>query len=581
MYTVVNRTKDKSGNTSEEIYSIDVVNEEYQVNISVLNNLENCNIGQEISLGELQVDLPQGFYTYETIVKSNSVDYKVEDATFMPKQKGNHTVLYNVTDFLGRKFEYSYEFECLTTGDAVIFDDAVFNKYLISGNTYEIPKLDGYDFSSDNNGKLVELENYLIDSNGTNKVSSTFVPVVNTSGEPIVLQYVYNNVVIKSYSIPCFITKNENGIDMSKYFATVEGNVSVNAIPTGVTLNTTIDKTKVEFINYLTAEQFKFEFSVNTEKNKFSNFIIYLKDSYDESNQIKINYKKSGDASTVRVNDYKDTYSLKSSFVDNSQKFVLVYDSIANCILTNDDLSVSIALDGFTGFDSKKILVSMEFVGVKDESEVILYNIDGQPLNNQSIDAITPKLVFEGEYKKRYSINTEFQLYKAYSSDVLSPSIQFTLTVKDPTGNIVNSKDGIKLENVIPDDYIISLDQYGKFALVYKVTDGSGRTRQYIINLDVSDEIKPELTLSSEKEINVKLGQTVVIPTATATDNLDTELSIFVYLENPNGETTALKGTYNDNNSFKPTLRGTYRIKYLVSDSTGNFTVKYITVNVK
>ena len=580
-YTVINQAVDKSGNIAEEIYTIDVVSEEYEVNISVSNTIKTCNIGTKISLGEVEIDLPNGFYTLETTVESNSKTYTVEDSMFVPKQKGNHTVLYTVKDFLGRTFEYSYEFECITEDAAVIFDKAVFNKYLISGITYDIPSLEAYDFSTDNNGKLVSLENYLIDSNGRNKVSGTFVPFVNESGKEVTIEYAYNGVVIQSYTIPCFVTKNDNGIDMTKYFATVAGSFDITASAAGVALSTTKDNTKAEFINYLTADQFKLEFKVNKEKNYFNEFVVYLKDAYDETNQIKVTFKKDGMKSTVKVNDYKDSYKLNSSFVDDTQKFQLVYDSISNIISTDDDLGVSISLTDFDGFESNMIIVSFEFVGVIGASEVILSNLDGQPLNNQTIDAISPKLVFDGEYKKRYSINTDFQLFKAYSSDVLSPSITFTLTVKDPNGKVVKSVDGITLENVIPDEYIISLDQYGKYSLVYKVTDGNGRSRQYIINLDVSDEIKPELHLSSEEEINVKVGETVYIPTATATDNLDTELKIFVYLENPNGASTPLQGTFNYDTYFRPTVKGTYKVKYIVTDSSGNFVMKTVIVNVK
>ena len=73
----------------------------------------------------------------------------------------------------------------------------------------------------------------------------------------------------------------------------------------------------------------------------------------------------------------------------------------------------------------------------------------------------------------------------------------------------------------------------------------------------------------------------VNIPTATAKDNLDDDLSIYVYLENPNGESTPLQGTFDNITSFRAVLKGTYKIKYLVSDAAGNFTMKVITVNVK
>jgi hypothetical protein len=580
-YTVINEATDKSGNVSKELYYIDVLDTAYQVNLSVSNIINECNIGTKLTLGNLQVDLPDGFYQYKTVVVCNSKEYEVEGNTFVPKQKGTHTVLYKVTDFLGRNFEYTYNFESLTDGVAVAFDNVVFNKYFISGNTYELPKLEAYDFSTDNNGVLVELQKYLTDSNGRNLVTDTFVPVVSESGQNVTIEYVYNDVVVQSYSVKCFITKNETGIDMSKYFATLNGEVTIGTLPAGLYINTLTDGAKVEFINYLTADKFKLEFNVNKEKNNFRNFIIYLKDAYDESNQIVIDFKNDGNNASVRVNNDKNTYQLSSTFLDDTYKFNVVYDAISNTISTDDDLGVTISLNDFEGFNSNMILVSMEFAGVKGESEVILANLDGQPLNNQTIDAISPKLVFDGEYKKQYSINTEFQLYQAYASDVLSPNIKFTLTVKDPNGSVIHSKDGMKLENVAPDQYTITFDQYGKYSLVYKVVDGSGRSRQYVINLDVSDEIKPELTLSSETEINATVGQLVKIPTATAKDNLDEELKIYVYLINSNGESTPLQGTFNNENSFRPLEKGVYKVKYLVSDSAGNFTMKVITVNVK
>lgn len=67
-----------------------------------------------------------------------------------------------------------------------------------------------------------------------------------------------------------------------------------------------------------------------------------------------------------------------------------------------------------------------------------------------------------------------------------------------------------------------------------------------------------------------KVGETVVIASATATDNLDAAENITVkqYLVIPGGRVMSVPG-----NSFVANEAGEYIVRYFAMDSAGNFTI--------
>ena len=104
--------------------------------------------------------------------------------------------------------------------------------------------------------------------------------------------------------------------------------------------------------------------------------------------------------------------------------------------------------------------------------------------------------------------------------------------------------------------YTVSYSYYLKY---FKV----GKTIQR--KVVVEDTQKPVLIINSEKEIHVGVGQVYNIPSASATDNYDGDITNKI----------EIKSDLNLNE------KGVYSVNYSVSDSSGNETTDKITINVE
>lgn len=104
--------------------------------------------------------------------------------------------------------------------------------------------------------------------------------------------------------------------------------------------------------------------------------------------------------------------------------------------------------------------------------------------------------------------------------------------------------------------YTVSYSYYLKY---FKV----GKTIQR--KVVVEDTQKPVLIVDSEKEIHVGVGQAYNIPSASATDNYDGDITNKIEIKS-------------DLNLNEP---GIYSVNYSVSDSSGNESTDKITINVE
>ena len=106
----------------------------------------------------------------------------------------------------------------------------------------------------------------------------------------------------------------------------------------------------------------------------------------------------------------------------------------------------------------------------------------------------------------------------------------------------------------------------GTYVLTYSVSDAAGNaasaTRTVIVN---ADDIAPVITLIGASSITLDLGETYTEQGATASDNVDGNLTGSI----------VITGSVNTN------IAGTYGLTYSVSDAAGNSasTTRTITVN--
>jgi hypothetical protein len=79
----------------------------------------------------------------------------------------------------------------------------------------------------------------------------------------------------------------------------------------------------------------------------------------------------------------------------------------------------------------------------------------------------------------------------------------------------------------------------------------------------------------------VKLGDKVTLPVATANDNIDGDVKVFVFLRTPTGKTIQLVGSEKNEKYFIANTAGKYTIQYVAYDNFGNMTVETVSVTVR
>ena len=99
---------------------------------------------------------------------------------------------------------------------------------------------------------------------------------------------------------------------------------------------------------------------------------------------------------------------------------------------------------------------------------------------------------------------------------------------------------------------------------------------EYSRNLRVIDSEAPAITVSGDVPKNGTVGQSISLPSATATDNVS-EVSVSVIVIDPNSHFINL-GTAT---SFTPDISGRYIIRYVSADGEGNMSVLDYTIEVK
>ena len=122
---------------------------------------------------------------------------------------------------------------------------------------------------------------------------------------------------------------------------------------------------------------------------------------------------------------------------------------------------------------------------------------------------------------------------------MLDPVVAFSLSVIAPDGNPVTDTDGLKLENVDPTkEYTFLLEEYGQYYIMYVAADEfNGKDEEYNYVINVEDEVPPEIILNGEIPETAKVGDMILIPSYTVTDNLDPteEITVLRYLYTPDG----------------------------------------------
>lgn len=182
-----------------------------------------------------------------------------------------------------------------------------------------------------------------------------------------------------------------------------------------------------------------------------------------------------------------------------------------------------------------------------------------------------PTLALEDGALTSYDVkqDADFILPNVTATDALGVALDVVISV-DSTNATIN----------MGDDNIFSSNVAAEYIVTYKATDDYDNTNTLTITIMVTPTDAPTITYQDGKtdSYDTTVGETLVLPSATALDGLSQTITLEVYPTLQRGVSfeEAEDGTY----EFVADVAGTHVISYYAEDAYGNYVEEFITVNV-
>lgn len=583
IYTIEYTATDTFGNKGVATIEVQIKDETAGLNFVINEQASSALAGEVVRVVEsVDVSNTRGKYSVTATARLDGDEYVLSDLSFRPMKSGTYTVCLTVTDYV-ETVSKTFTITVNDNDTPVFIENAVLPKYLFAGDKYVIPDLTAYDFS-DGTAKQIVSEIYVSQDGGETSPLNEVLEV--TAKKNVVITYKANGArgnSESSYTVPVVAVTTEDVYDIARNFKVLSGNVTINIGNSALGFETT-ENSKVGFINAVQAELFStsFRLSNDTSKKNFEKVNIYLTDSLDEDISIKITYYMKGGNAYFSINDGSSVKISVSSTVIGTDVLSLYYTAETNQVYPSlsQKKSVTHTINGdvFQGFPSNKVYVDYEFAGVTGNSEFFVQSINNQSMCYWDGDFLEPQIFADranGDMAKDSSVT----IYGGRAYDVLSNYVTLILTVKDPSGKVVTSVDGIVLNSGCnPNrDYVIKASSFGEYKVEFVATDlnGSRKTLRYVFN--VVDTVAPVVEVDMS-DVRVSLNKTVTVRNCNISDDVTAKenLVLYVFVMSPSAQIQTVK-----DNRFEAKEQGTYVVYYYCYDEIGNITISSYNVIVK
>ena len=580
-YAIVYKAYDRMGNEASALLWVDAIENVSAPEVSLKSNLPaSINAGSKITLPEYEVIGGSGNSIVKIYVNDGESESEITSEEYLFNAVGTHTFKWVATDHIGQTCELVVEVNSEKGNAPVFVDSPVFPKYYIANTPYLAPELYANDYTS---GVLVRrlATVTLTDANGSRVIANgeKFTPVVANNFDLVTLTYKVDSVVYE-VKIPAVKAKDDSGVYIANYFDLTGATLTLSSA--SGTITATQSNGSWIFANSLLAEGLELVLDADSANSKFDAIKVVFTDSENPAQSFAVVLNNSGKTTVIDIGE--------SSFVDEgagfagtakSNRFKIAYYQGALTV-NGSGLNVKSYSNGeaFNGFASGKVYVSLEFVNAEAGASYQIAEVNGQKVTTTTLDRVAPKITILGVTGGSYKINESTVLPAALAGDTLDPNVTFTLRVLSPSLEVVTSVDGILLDNVDPTrEYEIKFTEYGPYKVSYQAKDSfSGRTTNLVYNINVEDSEGPVITFSSPFETTAKVGDVLVIPNYTLSDNLD-DASAIISMNScmvPGGEIVEMLNS----NSIIATRAGVYQLRVFAMDTMGNITLFRINVVV-
>lgn len=594
-YRIDYTARDLSGNETTYSVIVEVREENYYEDYPLRAVLEEdyataVRAGESVAVAKVkEVKGGAGRAQYAVTVKDGEGgDVALTNGKFRPTEAGTYTVTYTLSDFLGVRKAQTYTVEA-AAHDGVVFltEKLRLPSAILSGVRYGVPSLQAIDYAS---GKAVEKTATLsLQDQSGNEIAirdGGFV-VTDRSIETVTFTYACPDTgATKAYTLPVRKTTDADGrFDFTAYF--YGENVTATQSAESVKLETDAAGAKAEYLKAVLVNNLDFSVYVNTgTAGSLNAFDVVFRDAENDDVSVRFTVRRSGDGATVSLNGGKET-TITGSFTGSSGYPIgFVYqksDASFNDKAGNPIGFLKTCENGepFEGFSSGKVAISVEFAEIEGVAALDVLNVNKQLfLQNNRADTVRADIFYEQTLGGNYSVGDVIEIPAFTAVDVLANTDKF-VTVRssdgayatDEKGNVLNGfpyYEGMRFTIEETGDYYVQL-----IAKDYLLT-GDGivyvnTAIEYLPSLSANDRTDPTIALNGSVPKSAKVGETVKLPFVTVDDNGGKDdLTVYVFCIGPDSKTTLVKEDFGEY-SFKPEEKGTYTIKYVVTDAYFNY----------
>ena len=579
---VVYSAQDAHGNAVEEVVKVDVLTSCDDLAFNFENVPTTCVEGNAFTIPAYTMENSLGNAKVKVTVTLNGQELPIKNNMVRPYEAGEMKVLYQATDYVARTCEAECVLSVTEAEKPTFIEKPILPKYLIEGNSYTLPALNAYDYVT-GKGEAIPTTISVTEGDETKVLEKgVYVPSSVTSATVTYKAVVGDTSDEYVVTLPVYNVKTDGKLDMAKYFLHDENSrveTSFNTVDVTVSADTS-----VEYLNYVTALSLKTEFSLCENHSKIKKVHVYLTDIVDETKTLKFTYTFTGMVSTFYVNDQVEGAVEVSGEIEEEKRYALVFNAEDKKVYydtkNNNILPVKTYLDGtpFEGFTNNKAYVKYAFEGVSEGGKISLNSLNGNYFNNETKDWIAPLIDLTGMVGGEYKLNDVINLPGVIANDVLSGDVEAYITVTSPSGASVTSVDGKKLDKHLYDGSLLQIKgtEYGRYLITIEAKDLDGNPAFINAVVWVVDTENPSLVLSGELVKEAKVGDKIVVPTVTGSDNLSEELTVVAYVIIPGGAMFKI----GENEGFVAERAGVYQVIYYVSDEAGNFTSQSYSIKV-
>lgn len=592
-YTLIYTAKDYSGNKSDKKYVIHAGGDIDPITIALPHVETEIKLGYPIDLKGAVVEGGSGDKTIKITATYGDETIEIYDG-YRFEKAGIWKIVYTATDYVGTvKSSKPITINAVASEEPFFNESVNFAPVFIDGSEYLLPELYCDDYSSGKQEKKrcsVKVE-YNSGKTETYVSGDTFIPTVKNNGDKIKITYYcgkeeYNNGTTE---IAVLKIRNDQEIDCSKYFY---GNGFItsyvdddgNEFDKGVliAIEKAAKEVKWTFANAQIADVFSVEFTTFEKLTKFSAIKITLSDYADPKIKATFLMKISSAGTTISNGNFalelKDVLTTGKEGVKVSYRNGRFYYGKTGVLISCYD-------DGteFKGFPSGKVYLDFAVENASRGAEYKIDAISGNILSSDTGDYAKPTIKINGDYGGNYALNDEYVLYPVTAGDTFCPNVVVKLSVYDGDGNIVSDINGVKLANVdAGKEYVIKLDKYGIWNAKYTAQKENWAigSRKFTAYINVVEQEPPVITINSDFTKTVKVGEVIILPDFSVTDNITSSdnLTVTKFIIDADGRLVMLNG---GSNSLKANKAGKYVMCIVANDEFGNVATWSYTVTVE